>query len=118
MLVIRDPQMDALRAVQREQFYVRAESALRERHPERTAGMPRAELRALIATGSPRAAEYGLAGFDETVRFLGLCIELGPDFDDSRERPWAGYTLRLSGVPGRDKLDRIDARLKEESPCD
>jgi hypothetical protein len=89
MIVVRAEQLAALEGAQRQAAFDRAASALRACFPA-CAAMPAGELDALVLQGSARAESYGLSAERDVLKYLGLRVTFGADFD---RLEWAAPTL-------------------------
>ena len=115
MLIIRAEQMEALRAVAREELEDRVMGHLRARFPERCRRLPGERLRAEAARGIDLAEQHGV-NTGESISFLcGWFFELGEDFGRSPVGDDALAILRNAAYPGQIKVLLIAECLEAAS---
>jgi hypothetical protein len=81
-LIIRDAQLEALRAHAFESFARQALPVVRTAWPRVLADWPDADVLALIARAGQRAARYDITEGPEVIRYLNLMIACGEEFDE------------------------------------
>ncbi len=108
MLVIRDAQLEALRAPARAQRVALAAARLRERHGPALAQQSDTALRALCERGLAAAARHGCVLPDDEERYLDLVVLLGEDFDTAPGTRWAGEILGSRLLDGSARLTQIE----------
>lgn len=62
-----------------------------------------------------RATGYGLRTEYDIARFVEFQAYLGQDFDV--EVPWAAEILRTEGVPGTQRMNRLDKAAQQHLPA-
>lgn len=112
MLVLRQSQMDALAAPQREIFLQNAAESLRQVFPDDARHADQKAVRALIEDTIERAKPYELASERELLLFLYLLFDQGPGFESRSHQTWIERTLRDGSLEPREKMDLIYARLE------
>lgn len=94
MLIIRDDQMDPLRAIASSAYRHRLANHLKQVFPERCAALGQRELYSAIDHGIATAARYGLKSEREVCKFIDLMFVFGRYFDLPSEQPWAARVLQ------------------------
>ncbi len=92
MLIARH-QLEALRTAARTGFIHRATRTLRRDHASRCEQWSDARLEAVIHYGRQKAKRYGFAQTEPILALLGIMLQLGADFDDQHDYPWAREIL-------------------------
>lgn len=111
MLSIRPEQIEAMARPQRQSYYEALCDEVRAAHRAATRLMSDEELAALVQDGRLRALAYGLRTEADAVRFVGLQLALGRDFDGRREHAWAAAELRGGDGPPSMRLERLLTRV-------
>lgn len=111
MLSIRPEQIEAMARPQRQSYYGALSDEVRAAHRTATRHMSDEELAALVRQCRLRALAYGLRAEADAVRFVGLQLALGHDFDRGGEHAWAAAELRGGdGTPSM-RLERLLTRV-------
>jgi len=108
MLIIRDEQMDVLRAHMRRQYEQRIVKHLREKFPDRTKDLPDKRIRDAVQNSMKKAESYGLEYEDDIRRFIEYLVIYGTKFDTQEETRWIGDILQRNDLDGTAKMDMID----------
>ncbi|MCH9685709.1 MAG: hypothetical protein K0V04_30030 [Deltaproteobacteria bacterium] len=111
MLNIRPQQIEAMMRPQRQSYYEALCDEIRAAHRAATHQMSDQELAALARDGRLRALAYGLRTKTDAVRFVGLQLALGRDFDGRREHAGAAAELRGGDGPPSARLERLMTRV-------
>ena len=115
MLVIRQEQLDAMRAQRAARFEDRMVTHLRQVWPERWDALGETGARALIRAGIERARGYGMTAEHDVARYIDLMCAVRDDFDtDPRIPPWVAQLLTAPGLSGARKMDALWERAKRE----
>jgi hypothetical protein len=108
MLIIRDEQMDVLRAHMRRQYEQHIVKHLREKFPDRTKDLPDKRIRDTMQNGMKKAEGYGLEYEDDIRRFIEYSVMYGTKSDNQEETRWIGDILQRNDLDGTAKMDMID----------
>jgi hypothetical protein len=111
MMIVRNSQLQDLRARKVEDFHDRLRKHLRRVFPDKAAPLEPEELAHRIAMGLEKASEYKLVSELELTLFLDLVFGLGPDFDEQPRNQWMVQTLERKDLDNFEKLDKIYDRL-------
>jgi hypothetical protein len=106
MLVIRESQLKTLSEARREAFAIRMVGHLRRVFPEWAEQHTSDSLLAFVRHGMARASSYGFEVELDVARYLHVMHDLGENFDQSPEHPWAPVLL-TSALPRSRKMDRL-----------
>ena len=101
MLVVRAAQLAAFERDTRRRFTERAAVLLRRHFPAACGAMSEDQLHAFVGEGIARAKGYLVVTERDVLKYLGLMIALGRDFD---ELPWAAPTLAETRVDGEVRM--------------
>jgi hypothetical protein len=107
MLVIRDAQMDVLRASMFRTFVAASTAELRKNFS--SAAQTVGNLEAFVEAGIARAHALGLRQRDNIRRFLEYLLILGPQFPDTP--PWAKAVFARKGIHETARMDLLDSYL-------
>src|SRR3712207_2161506 len=107
MLVIRQKQMDALKADAVRQFAERMAAHLRRTFPDRFARTPEADLRARVRRSIDEAAGFGVESEQDLQTYLECGAVLGFGFAHDPDHPEAGAILRTPELSGPQKMDLV-----------
>jgi hypothetical protein len=99
MLVIRNPQFDALGRAAYEDFVSRMRKHLRNFFPEQCEALGEAKTGQLIEFGVKRAREYGFEAEREVCKYIDLMCVFGHGFDRDDRLPWARLILESRSPP-------------------
>jgi hypothetical protein len=99
MLVIRNPQFEALGRVAYEDFVSRMRVHLRRFFPEQCDALGEIKTGQLIEFGVKRAREYGFEAEREACKYLDLMCVFGHGFDRDSRLPWARLILESRFPP-------------------
>jgi hypothetical protein len=108
MLIIRKPQMDALKRHMLTQFESNMVSHLRSTFPARTKSLEVEAIRNLIRQGAIRAGRYGITSERDIRRYVEYMVMYGADFDVAPTTSWAGKILNDATLSVSQKLERLD----------
>ena len=111
MLIIRQQQMDAFRAVLKKAFLTRLADRAEARHEEARA-LGRAGVEARVEAACARAGRYGLTSKRDVARFVDLDFTAGEDFENAPGMEWARQLLETRGLNGATRLFRVESRLE------
>ena len=107
---ISDTHMAAFSAQQRERFVREMMVYLKEVYPDETKKLGDAKLRELVETGIDKSKGYNIVLERDVARYIEFMIAIAPNFDDSKETPWAKPILSERRSTAPSKLDRIADR--------
>lgn len=108
MLVVRDPQLAALREERLQKMEDRLMEHASQYFPEVCAQL-RETLREAVKASMAQASRYGFEGEREVCKYLNLQLRFGRDFDRDPECWWA-HPLLNSSLPGPPKMERLYLR--------
>jgi len=106
MLVVSEAQLEMVSEARRKVFGNRMVEHLRRVYPEWAQGQTSATLLGFVRHGMERAGSYGFKVELDVARYLHVMHDLGENFDQSPEHPWARALLTSELPPGR-KMDRL-----------
>ncbi len=109
-LQLSEQQTDKLAAQEHDVFAEELYAAMQDKYPERFNESGSAEMRKWIEYGCERPKRYGIQTEQGIRDYVSLMMQLGRDFDVSRDMPWASDLLGRRLAAG-EKL----ARLKVEA---
>ena len=107
MLNISQAQMGQFGAYARERFVVGMVRHLRQKFPDRAAGVSDDTLRALVHSGIRQAEAHDVVFEDDIRRFLEYLVIYGSPLDERPQAPWLGRILHRDDIDGAAKLDLI-----------
>ena len=110
MLIIRNEQLEALRAAAANEFPAEALRHLAEVLPAELDRLGKTEAVALIGRGIHVALSSGIRRDEDVMAFLELLVVSGPGFEAELAEPWARDTLENSGISGQAKLQLLRLR--------
>ena len=113
-LQISDGQADKLTAQKHDPFVEELYSEMQEKYPERFAETGAAEMKQWVEYGCERPKRYGIQTEQGVRDYVSLMMQLGRDFDVSRELPWASDLLGRR-LPAAEKLTRLNAEVTKFS---
>lgn len=93
----------------RKQFALRMVRHLRTTFPVQTSRVNDRVLTEFIDFETACAAKYGVTDEWDLQRYFEFAMMHGPRFDEDPSKPWAARILNQPGVPGTDKIDRLDS---------
>ena len=70
-------------------------------------------VHAAIRAGIARAGHHGITTTEDVERYLVILATLGPEFDE--RLPWARAILGRAELDGRQKINRIERRLRQRA---
>ena len=109
-LQLSEQQTDKLAAQEQDVFAEELYAEMQDKYPERFNESGSAEMRKWIEYGCERPKRYGIQTEQGIRDYVSLMMQLGRDFDVSRDMPWASDLLGRRLAAG-EKL----ARLKVEA---
>jgi hypothetical protein len=112
MLVLRQSQVEALAAPQREVFVGNALRSLAKLFPDDARLADEKAMRALVNDAIVRATAYDLARERELLLFIYLVFDQGPGFESRPDQPWIERILRDPSLDEREKMDVVYTRLE------
>ena len=118
-MIIRQEQMEALRAYMRQSFEDRTVKHIAEVFPGEfrdllDPGGSDRPVRELIGNGIEKASKYDIKAERNVTLFIDLMVGISPDFDDRRDMPWASGFLEDRDIPEDSKMNLIYQRLQAE----
>ena len=93
MLIIRDPQMAALKRLPRRQFETKIIGHLSQFYKREYKDLGPEQMRLVVRHGIERAEQYGFRSLREITYYASLMFFLGSDFDRDPQLPWAAALL-------------------------
>lgn len=106
MLIVRQEQIEVLAASKRSRFKAKMIAHFQKADPSWSAGMGVDSLERFVEHGIRQSKRYGLGSEKAVARYLQVMKQLGQDFDQSPEYPWA-QSLLTSKIPVPEKMDRL-----------
>ena len=107
MLAIRNDQIAALERARLVMFEDKMIDHMRRVYPDWIGQVTPEDLRAFVRHGMERARVYGFETELEIARYLHVMHDLGRDFDESRQHPWAAALLNDAQLTAAEKMDRL-----------
>lgn len=104
-----DAHMQAFSGQQQDRFTNEMLDYLKKYYPEKIAKMGEAAARQQIAAGITKAKSYHILLEEDVARYIQFMFAMAPDFDDSKQTPWAQPILSDRHLPAKAKLDQIAA---------
>ncbi len=107
MLIVRDEQMDVLKAYMAEQFENRMARHVESFFHEAFAAKEEEGTREEIKYGIDRAKSYEITLEYDVCGYVNLMFAFVRDFDVDPKLPWAATILNDEKLSGSSKLDRL-----------
>lgn len=102
-----DAHMQAFSAQQQERFTDEMIAYLKKFYPGKLGTLGEPAAREQIARGIAKAKSYYILLEEDVARYIQFMFAIAPDFDDSKQTPWARPILADQRLPARAKLDQI-----------
>lgn len=113
MFVIRESQLDAIRAAQGERFIDDAARRLGESWPQRIALLGPAGFRTVVEQVIADALALGFTEDADVLRYANIAIALGRDFATNPSYPWAKKILS-SALPLMTRISLLNDETYRE----
>ena len=107
MLVIRNDQIAALERARLSAFEDKMIDHLKRVYPDWAPRLSAEDQRAFVRRGIERARAFGFETELDIARYLHVMHDLGRDFDQSLEHPWAAVLLQSTELTATEKMDRL-----------
>jgi hypothetical protein len=104
MLIIRQEQVDALRAVREREFERQAAAYLWRKFPVRCTRLGEDVVRRSVKIAMRKRTEYQFDSEEAVLLYLDLMYMLGFDFDTAAESAWVRATLTDYDLSARTRL--------------
>jgi hypothetical protein len=111
-LLLSKQQMTALRVRERDVFAQELFEEMQEKHPDRFARLGEMEMREWIKNGCTQPKRYGIQTEAGIRDYVSLMMQLGRNFDEDPELPWASDLLKRR-LPALEKLKRLKNAASE-----
>ena len=107
MLVVRQAQLDAFKALKRDQFVRETAKHLRTHFAEEVGHMDGEALERFVRDGIARAARHDVTSERDGARFIDLMVAIRPDFDALPAVQAVRDYLTYPGVTGTNRVDKF-----------
>lgn len=114
LMRVRPEQVDALARAAVETFEDNVAAHLRRVWPDETGEMSEEALYEWVRWGARFGARYGVETEYDVGRLCDLMFLYGAELDQHPAIPWARETLESDGLDGRQKVDLMMERARED----
>jgi len=112
--IVRNAQMEALLAMERQKFLDETVALLRNDHSDLLEEIPAEEVRGQVAALMERAEKLGFHLYADVVQFIILSLSLGPDFESLPEYSEVRDLLHESDIDPSIRLTRVRHFLERD----
>lgn len=104
-----DAHMQSFSGQQQDRFTNEMLDYLKKYYPAKMTTLGEAAARQQITTGITKAKSYHILLEEDVARYIQFMFAMAPDFDDSKQTPWARPILSDHRLLATAKLDQIAA---------